>query len=40
LYTEFLRALLDEAFALHRKMQLPPDPTLPDARLFPRPFNA
>ena len=40
LYTEFLNALLEEAFALHRKSQLPPDPTLRDARLFPRPFNA
>ncbi len=40
LYTEFLSALIGEAFDQHRKMQLPPDPTLRDARLFPRPFNA
>lgn len=40
LYTEFLGKLIDEAFAMHRKMQLPADPTLRDARLFPRPFNA
>jgi len=40
LYTEFLSALVEEAFAQHRKGQLPPDPTLRDARLFPRPFNA
>ncbi len=40
LYTEFLSALIAEAFTQHRKMQLPPDPTLRDARLFPRPFNA
>lgn len=40
LYTEFLTSLIDEAFALHGRMQLPSDPTLRDARLFPRPFNA
>lgn len=40
LYTEFLTALVEEACALHRGSQLPPDPTLRDARLFPRPFNA
>lgn len=40
LYTEFLSALVAEAIDQHRKMQLPPDPTLRDARLFPRPFNA
>ncbi|NBX66385.1 MAG: D-alanine--D-alanine ligase [Proteobacteria bacterium] len=39
LFTEFLSALIDEASALHRSMQLPADPTLRDARLFPRPFN-
>jgi hypothetical protein len=40
LYTEFLSALIAEAFEQHRKASLPPDPTLRDARLFPRPFNA
>ncbi len=40
LYTEFLSALVAEAFAQHTKAQLPPDPTLRDARLFPRPFNS
>lgn len=40
LFSEFLGALVDEAFALHRSAQLPPDPTLREARLFPRPFNA
>lgn len=40
LYSEFLSALIEEAFAESRKGQLPPDPTLRDARLFPRPFNS
>lgn len=40
LFTEFLSALVDEALVLHRSAQLPPDPTLRDARLFPRPFNS
>ncbi|MBU6235529.1 MAG: D-alanine--D-alanine ligase [Alphaproteobacteria bacterium] len=40
LFTELLSALVDEAFASHRSAQLPPDPTLRDARLFPRPFNS
>lgn len=40
LFTEFLSALIAEAFELHRNAQLPPDPTLRDARLFPRPFNS
>lgn len=36
LFPELLSALIDEAFACHRTLQLPPDPTHPDARLFPR----
>lgn len=40
LYPEFLSALIDQAFAAQRQAALPADPTLPDARLFPRPFNA
>ena len=40
LYTDFLSALVNEALAMHRAAQLPADPTLRDARLFPRPFNA
>jgi D-alanine-D-alanine ligase len=36
LFSELLSALVDEAFAAHRLLQLPPDPTQPDARLFPR----
>ncbi len=37
LFTELLTALLDEAFEAQRALQLPPDPTHPDARLFSRP---
>ncbi len=36
LFAELLSALIDEAFAAQRSIQLPPDPTHPDARLFPR----
>lgn len=39
LFTDFLAKLIDEACAMHRAAQLPPDPTLRDARLFPRPYN-
>lgn len=37
LFAELLTTLIDEAFAAQRLIQLPPDPTHPDARLFPRP---
>jgi D-alanine-D-alanine ligase len=37
LFSELLSALIDEASAAHRLLQLPPDPTQPDSRLFPRP---
>jgi D-alanine-D-alanine ligase len=40
LFSEFLNALIVEAIEQHRKGALPADPTLPDARLFPRPFNS
>lgn len=36
LFSELLSALIDEATAAHRLLQLPPDPTHPEARLFPR----
>ncbi len=36
LFAELLSALIDEAFAVQRSLQLPPDPTHPDARLFSR----
>lgn len=36
LFSELLSALIDEAVAAHRMLQLPPDPTQPDSRLFPR----
>ena len=36
LFPELLSALIDEAFGCQRTLQLPPDPTHPDARLFPR----
>lgn len=36
LFSELLSSLIDEAFAIQRTIQLPPDPTHPDARLFPR----
>lgn len=36
LFTELLSALIDEAFIAHRALQLPPDPTHPEARLFSR----
>ena len=36
LFTELLTTLLDEAFAAHKTIQLPPDPTHPEARLFSR----
>ncbi len=37
LFAELLSALIDEAFAASRSIQLPPDPTHADARLFSRP---
>ncbi len=36
LFPELLSALIDEAFVCQRALQLPSDPTHPDARLFPR----
>ncbi len=36
LFSELLSNLIDEAFASQRMLQMPPDPTHPDARLFPR----
>lgn len=36
LFPELLSALIDEAFVCQRTIQLPADPTHPDARLFPR----
>jgi D-alanine-D-alanine ligase len=36
LFSELLSALIDEAFTTQKAIQLPPDPTHPDARLFPR----
>jgi D-alanine-D-alanine ligase len=36
LFSELLSVLIDEGFAAHRSSQLPPDPTQPDSRLFPR----
>ena len=36
LFSELLSSLIDEAFAAQRAIQLPPDPTHPDARLFSR----
>lgn len=36
LFSELLSSLIDEAQAAQRSLQLPPDPTHPDARLFPR----
>lgn len=36
LFSELLSALIDEAFVAQKAIQLPPDPTHPDARLFPR----
>ena len=36
LFSELLSALIDEAGVAHRMLQLPPDPTHPEARLFPR----
>ncbi len=36
LFSELLSALIDEAFTAQRSIQLPPDPTHPEARLFPR----
>lgn len=36
LFSELLSALIDEAFICQRAIQLPPDPTHPDARLFSR----
>jgi D-alanine-D-alanine ligase len=36
LFSELLSALIDEAFAEQKTIQLPPDPTHPDARLFAR----
>jgi D-alanine-D-alanine ligase len=36
LFPELLSELIDEAFACQRAIQLPPDPTHPEARLFPR----
>lgn len=40
LFSEFLSAQIAEAIDMQRKASLPADPTLADARLFPRPFNA
>jgi D-alanine-D-alanine ligase len=37
LFTNFLSFLIDEAFVLQRTIQLPSDPTQPDARLFKHP---
>ncbi|MDD4616333.1 MAG: D-alanine--D-alanine ligase [Alphaproteobacteria bacterium] len=36
LFSNLLDDLIDEAFALHRRQQIPLDPTPEDARLFPR----
>ncbi len=36
LFAELLSALIDEALVAQRAIQLPPDPTHPDARLFSR----
>ena len=36
LFSELLSALIEEAFTAQKSIQLPPDPTHPDARLFPR----
>ncbi len=36
LFSELLDHLIEEAFYLHRRMKIPPDPTPSDARLFPR----
>jgi D-alanine-D-alanine ligase len=36
LFTELLTALIDEGLAAQRSLQLPPDPTHPEARLFTR----
>jgi D-alanine-D-alanine ligase len=36
LFPELLSALIDEAFVAQKAIQLPPDPTHPDARLFTR----
>ncbi len=36
LFSELLSALIDEAFTAQKAIQLPPDPTHPEARLFPR----
>ncbi len=36
LFSELLSSLIDEAFAAQRSIQLPPDPTHPEARLFAR----
>ena len=36
LFAELLSALIDEAFVAQRAVQLPPDPTHPEARLFSR----
>jgi D-alanine-D-alanine ligase len=37
LFTDLLSFLIDEAFTHHRALQLPHDPTDPEARLFPHP---
>ncbi len=37
LFTEFLTSLIDEAVTLHRRQQLPDDPTPQDARILRRP---
>jgi D-alanine-D-alanine ligase len=36
LFSELLSSLIDEAFTAQRAIELPADPTHPDARLFPR----
>lgn len=40
LYSEFLTALIIEAQKLQRQAMVPADPTLVEARLFPRPYNS
>ncbi|HEY8963191.1 MAG TPA: D-alanine--D-alanine ligase, partial [Alphaproteobacteria bacterium] len=40
LFSELISGLLNEAVEFQRRAALPADPTLADARLFPRPFNA
>ncbi len=37
LFADLLSNMIDEAFELHRSIQIPADPTYADARIFPRP---